>query len=109
MKILTLNCGSSSVKYSLWEMLGPVPLCQGIIERVAMEGSLISHRTTRINIQKLEVDCPDHDAAINLIFEYLLDSEAGIVDDLSEIDAVAHRVVHGGEKYTHSVQIDDDV
>lgn len=109
MKILTLNCGSSSVKYSLWEMPGAVPLCQGIIERVTMEGGLISHRTPSINIQKLAVDCPDHGAAINLIFEYLLDPALGAVDDFSEIDAVAHRVVHGGEKYTHSVKIDDDV
>ncbi len=109
MKILTLNCGSSSVKYSLWEMPGAVPLCQGIVERVAMGNSSITHKAIRKSPIKQSHDCPDHEAAINLIFKYLTDAELGVIGDLSEIDVAAHRVVHGGEKYTHSVILDNDV
>ena len=109
MKILTLNCGSSSVKYSLWEMPGAVPLCQGIVERVAMENSSITHKTAQNSSVKQERECPDHEAAINLIFKFITDAELGVIQNLSEIGAVAHRVVHGGEKYTHSVLLDEDV
>ena len=109
MKILTLNCGSSSVKYSLWEMPGAIPLCQGIVERVAMGSSSITHQAARESPIKQSHDCPDHAAAINLIFKYLTDAELGLIGDLSEIDVAAHRVVHGGEKYTHSVRLDEDV
>ncbi len=109
MKILTLNCGSSSVKYSLWEMPGAVPLCQGIVERVAMGNSSITHNAARKSSVKQERDCPDHEAAINLIFKFVTDAELGVIQNLSEIGAVAHRVVHGGEKYTHSVLLDEDV
>ena len=109
MKILTLNCGSSSVKYSLWEMPGAVPLCQGIVERVAMGNSSITHNAGRKSSVKQERDCPDDEAAINLIFKYITDTELGVIQNLSEIGAVAHRVVHGGEKYTHSVLLDEDV
>jgi acetate kinase len=109
MKILTINCGSSSVKYSLWEIPNAVPLCQGIVERVAIGDSSISHMTAqRISVKK-SIECPDHETAINLIFDFLTDSKLGVLGDLSEIEAVAHRVVHGGEKYTHSVTIDQDV
>ena len=109
MKILTLNCGSSSVKYSLWEMPGAVPLSQGIVERVAMGESSITHKAAnRKNLQQ-NIECPDHKAAINFIFKFLTDTELGVIADLSEIKVVAHRVVHGGEKYTHSVFLDQDV
>jgi len=109
MKILTLNCGSSSVKYSLWDMPGAVPLCQGIVERVAMGNSSITHKAARKSSVKQERDCPEHEAAINLIFKFITDAELGVIHNLSEIGAVAHRVVHGGEKYTHSVLLDEDV
>jgi acetate kinase len=109
MKILTLNCGSSSVKYSIWEMPGATPLCQGIVERVAMGGSIITHKVANRDSLLHKHDCPDHEAAINLIFNYLTDANHGVIRDLSEIETVAHRVVHGGEKYTHSVLLDEDV
>jgi acetate kinase len=109
MKILTLNCGSSSVKYSVWEMPGASPLCQGIVERVTISNSTITHKVTRSSRFKQNHDCPDHETAINLIFDFLTDGEHGVIHDLSEIGTVAHRVVHGGEKYTHSVLLDDDV
>lgn len=109
MKILTLNCGSSSVKYSLWEMPGAVPLSQGIVERVAMGESSITHKAANRKKLQQNIECPDHKAAINFIFKFLTDTELGVIADLSEINVVAHRVVHGGERYTHSVIIDQDV
>lgn len=109
MKILTLNCGSSSVKYSLWEMPGARPLCQGIVERVGIGDSTITHKVLTGASMNHEADCPNHQAAINLIFAFITNPDHGVIGDLSDIEAVAHRVVHGGEKYTHSVIIDDDV
>lgn len=109
MKVFTINCGSSSVKYSIWEMPGAKPLCQGIVERVTIGRSFIRHKISGHPEIRLDNNCPSHKIAINLIFEYITDPNYGIIDNFSEIDAVAHRVVHGGEKYTHSVLIDDDV
>jgi len=109
MKVLTINCGSSSIKYSVWEMPGAQPLCMGIVERVTIGGSFIRHKVAGSEEIKVEHDCPNHNEAIDLIFRFLLDPERGVISDLTEIGAVAHRVVHGGEKYTHSVLLDDDV
>ncbi len=109
MKIITLNCGSSSVKYSAWEMPGAEPLCQGIVERVTIGGSTITHKVSGLDEMKVAHECPTHAEAISLIFSFLTDANHGVVRSLAEVDAVAHRVVHGGERYTHSVLIDDDV
>jgi acetate kinase len=109
MKILTLNCGSSSVKYGLWEMPGALPLCQGIVERVTIGSSTITHKVRGMSEMRVEHDCPTHDEAIELIFDFLTHSDHGVIEDLETIGAVAHRVVHGGETYTRSVRIDDDV
>jgi acetate kinase len=109
MKILTLNCGSSSVKYSLWKMPGAIPLCQGIVERVTVGGSFIRHKVAGADEYKKMHECPTHEDAITLIFEFIIDDTYGVLSDLSEVGVMAHRVVHGGEKYTHSVLIDDDV
>lgn len=109
MKVLTLNCGSSSVKYSLWDMPGALPLCQGIVERVIVGGSFIRHKVAGSDEIKKMHECPTQDDAIHLIFSFLTDTVHGVVADLSEVGAMAHRVVHGGEKYTHSVLINADV
>jgi acetate kinase len=109
MKILTLNCGSSSVKYGVWEMPGAEPLCQGIVERVTLGGSKITHFVLGSGKTQVEHDCPTHNEAIQLIFQFISHAEHGVIRDVSELGAVAHRVVHGGEKYTSSVLIDDDV
>jgi len=109
MKVLTLNCGSSSVKYSAWEMPGSTPLCQGIVERVTLGSSAIAHRAVGGRAFEADHGCPTHEDAIRLIFETITSPDLGVVDDLSAIGAVAHRVVHGGERYTDSVLIDDDV
>jgi acetate kinase len=109
MKILTLNCGSSSVKYGLWEMPGEQPLAQGLIERVGLADGILGHNVTGRDPVRIDRDFPTHGEAIAAVFEFLTHEEHGVIDDVAEIDAVAHRVVHGGEQYTHSVLIDDDV
>jgi acetate kinase len=109
MKIMCLNCGSSSVKYSLWDMPSATPLCQGIVERVTVGASTVRHKVAGAPEIRFDHDCPQHDIAIRLIFDLLTHPQHGGLSDLSELDAIAHRVVHGGEKYTYSVLIDADV
>jgi acetate kinase len=109
MKILSLNCGSSSVKYSLFDWEKKLPMASGIIERVGMEGSFISHESPGRDKFKKEQTCSNHDEAIKLILETLVDKEHGVIDDLSSIAAVGHRVVHGGEDFVKSVIIDNKV
>jgi len=109
MKIMTLNCGSSSVKYSLWEMPGSRPLCQGIVERVGLGSGSIRHQVAAAGETSIDHGCATHDDAVQLVFETITDPQRGVVRNLSEIVAVAHRVVHGGERYTSSVLIDGEV
>jgi acetate kinase len=109
MIIMTLNCGSSSVKYGLWDMPGAKILSTGIVERVVIGGSFIRHQVTGKELLIQQHECPSHDNAIKLIIELLTCPEHGIINDISEIKAVGHRVVHGGERYNRSVLIDDDV
>ncbi len=108
MKILVLNSGSSSVKYQFIDMEGEKVLCQGIAERIGIEGSRIVHK---INGEKnvVEVALPNHDVAIQKVLDILQDEKLGVIKDLKEIGAVGHRVVHGGEKFASSVLIDDEV
>ena len=108
MDILTLNCGSSSLKYQLYRWEEREVLAQGIVERVTVGGSFISHYAKRIAKKvKIEHDCPNHKEAIELIVTTLLDPEVGAISSLSDITAVGHRVVHGGDKFAKSVIIDD--
>jgi acetate kinase len=108
MDILTLNCGSSSLKYQLYRWEDQDVLASGIVERVTIGGSFINHYSRRSGRKtKREHDCPHHRDAIELIVKTLLDPEIGAISDLSEIKAVGHRVVHGGEKFAKSVIIDD--
>lgn len=108
MKILVVNCGSSSVKYQFIDMQGEKVLCKGLAERVGIEGSRLVHR---VNADKHVIEKPmkDHEEALKLILEVLLDPEIGVIKDLSEISAVGHRVVHGAERFASSVLIDDEV
>jgi acetate kinase len=108
-KILTINCGSSSVKYSAWEMPGSTPLCQGIVERVGLGSGTFTHRSAGSGVIHGDHDCPTHEDAIRLVFDAITRPSVGVVQDLSEVGTVAHRVVHGGERYTGSVLIDDHV
>ena len=109
MKILVINCGSSSLKYQVLDMNGEILLAKGLVERIGMEGSVITHE--KIGMDKVVNETPmeSHKEAIALVLEAVAHPEHGVVKDMSEIGAVGHRVVHAGEKYAHSVLIDDDV
>jgi len=109
MKILALNCGSSSVKYQLFNWDERCVIAKGMVERVTIGNSFISHEVPGKKTYKEEYECPDHRTAINLIISTLMHPEHGVVKSMDEISAVGHRVVHGGEKFTRSVAIDKDV
>ena len=107
-KILVINCGSSSLKYEVWGMPQRTSLGRGLVERIGELKGRISQKTPSCEYVK-DVQVPHHKAAMELVREALTDPEKGILGDLSEIDGVGHRVVHGGEQYASSVVIDDDV
>lgn len=109
MEILALNCGSSSVKYQLFNWDERCVIAKGMVERVTIGDSFISHEVPGKKTYKEEYECPDHRTAINLIISTLMHPEHGVVKSMDEISAVGHRVVHGGEKFTRSVAIDKDV
>ncbi len=109
MDILTLNCGSSSVKYQLYRWEEKRILAKGLVERVTIGGSFIVHEVMGNNKVKIERECPTHKEAIALIMETLINPEYGVIKDISQINAVGHRTVHGGEKFNKSVIIDDKV
>ncbi|MBS7623430.1 acetate kinase [Candidatus Bathyarchaeota archaeon] len=108
MNILTLNCGSSSVKYSLWKTPDYRKILSGIVERIGLEGSFVEHHTTRSPPVRLERPVSDHSEAISLLLE-LSEVYPAPRKHAIEIDAVAHRIVHGGEKLAHSTIIDEEV
>jgi len=108
MDILTLNCGSSSLKYQLYRWEDRDVLASGVVERVTVGGSYINHYSKKSGKKvKREHDCPHHRDAIELIIRTLLDPEVGAIADMSDIAAVGHRVVHGGDRFAKSVIIDD--
>jgi acetate kinase len=109
MKILALNCGSSSVKYQLYDWSLKKVICKGIVERICTSGGCLCHENTGNGKKLIERDCPNHSAAISLILETLTNKEFGPLKELKEISAVGHRVVHGGEKFHASVLIDENV
>jgi len=109
MKILCLNCGSSSVKYSLFDWQARTTLASGVVERVSVGGSFISHEAAGREKVTVNQDCPTHKEAIKLVLSTLTDGTNGVIDSLSGIAAVGHRVVHGGEKFVKSVIIDAKV
>ena len=108
MDILTLNCGSSSVKYQLYHWDSREVLANGIVERVTIGGSFINHYAKGKGRVKREHECPTHKEAVQLITETLLDPEIGALKDLTEIKAVGHRMVHGGEKFAKSIIINEE-
>lgn len=109
MKVLVINSGSSSIKYRLYDMTRESLLAKGLVERIGIQGSLINHYPVGKEIIRKELEISDHHKGIKLVIDYLLDSKYGVIKDISEISAVGHRVVHGGEKYSGSVLIDEDV
>ena len=109
MKVLVINCGSSSLKYQVLDMINEELICKGLVERIGMEGSVISHTKTGMDKFVLEAPMKDHKDAIGHVIDALKDEEHGVVKVMSEIGAVGHRVVHAGEKFAHSVLITDEV
>lgn len=109
MNILVINCGSSSLKYQLIDMKNEISLAQGLVERIGIEGSILTQKVNGKDKFKLKVPMKDHKDGIAHVIDSLLDSDHGVIKDVSEINAVGHRVVHGGEKYSTSVIIDDEV
>jgi acetate kinase len=107
--ILTLNCGSSSLKYQLYDWTEQETLATGLVERIALEGSKIEHHTLGKEEVEIEKFCPSHKEAIALLLEALVHPEHGAISQIDEIKAVGHRVVHGGEKYKTSTVIDEAV
>lgn len=109
MKILALNCGSSSVKYQLFDWEKKSVVAKGIVERVGIGDSFIVHEAPGRETYRDEYECHDHNTAINLVLNTLVSKERGVIENLNEISAVGHRVVHGGEKFKSSVLINDEV
>lgn len=109
MIVLSLNSGSSSLKYQLFDYAKSLTMSSGIVERVGIDGSFI--KFSRFGGENIQIDhlCPDHKEAMKLILGALVDKEHGVIADLADIAAVGHRVVHGGEKFTKSVLINEEV
>ncbi|MBN2376365.1 MAG: acetate kinase [Sedimentisphaerales bacterium] len=108
MKVLVVNCGSSSIKYQLYQMPEATVLAKGIVERIGEENSKLSQDFDS-KTHTVEIAIADHEQGMALILETLVSNEAGVIADINEISAVGHRVVHGGEEFTGSVVIDDKV
>ena len=105
--ILTLNCGSSSAKYQVYDWEDKDILAVGVVEKVTLGGSFITHKVKGKDEIVFNHDCPTHLEAVDLIIKTLTDTEKGCITDMSVIKAVGHRVVHGGDKFTKSVIVDD--
>ena len=110
MKVLVLNCGSSSIKYQLLDMSNNEEvLAKGLLERVGMENSVLKHEAKGKEDYKLVEDIPNHEIGVNLILKTLMDPQYGVIKSEHEIKAVGHRVVHGGEKFSGSVLITQEI
>lgn len=109
MNILVMNCGSSSLKYQLIDSESEKVLAKGLCERIGIDGSGITHQPAGGNKVTMEVAMPDHTVAVQLVIDKLTDKEAGVIGSLAEIDAVGHRIVHGGEKFASSVILTEEV
>lgn len=109
MKILVLNCGSSSIKYALYNMDDKSVMTSGGAERVGLDGAFVKVKLPNGEKKTVMHDIPEHTEGVKFIFSLLTDPEIGVIKDLSEIDAVGHRMVHGGEKFNKSVVLTDEV
>lgn len=109
MVILTLNCGSSSAKYQVYDWDTKDVLASGVVERVTQEGGSITHNAKGKPEYKMNHECPNHTIAVELIIRTLTDPEVGVIKDMSVIKAVGHRVLHGGNKFTKSVIVTPEI
>lgn len=109
MKILVLNCGSSSIKYALYNMDDNSVMTSGGAERVGLDGAFVKVKLANGEKKQIMHDIPEHTEGVKFIFSLLTDPEIGVIKSLDEIDAVGHRMVHGGEKFAESVLITPEV
>ena len=109
MNILVINCGSSSLKYQLIDMDNESLIAKGLCERIGINGSVLTHTPIGRDKFILEKPMPTHKEAIEAVMEALVDPGHGVIKSTDEISAIGHRVLHGGEKYTQSIVVDDDV
>lgn len=109
MKIFVVNCGSSSIKYQLIDMKDESVIAKGLVERIGIEGSVLTHTPAGKDKVRLESAIPDHVDGIKKVLAALVDPNHGVIKSMDEIDAVGHRVVHGGEIFNESVVITDEV
>jgi acetate kinase len=109
MKVLVVNCGSSSIKYQVVDMTDESVLAVGLVDRVGIPGTTLEHKPEGKDKVLIKKDLPDHTAGMKLVLEVLINEEYGILKSMDEIGAVGHRVVHGGEEFAASVVIDDRV
>ena len=109
MKVLVINCGNSSLKYQVLDMTNEALLCKGLVERIGMEGSVITHEKIGMDKVKNVVPMNDHKDAIEQVLAAVQNAEHGVVKSMDEIGAVGHRVVHAGEKFACSVKITEEV
>lgn len=109
MNILVINCGSSSLKYQLIDSESEKVLAKGLCERIGIDGSAITHQPAGGEKRTDKVDMPGHTVAVKLVIDKLTDKEVGVISSLEEIDAVGHRIVHGGERFASSVVITEEV
>ena len=108
MIVLVVNCGSSSLKYQLVNMDNEEVMAKGLVEKIGLTDSQLTHKW---NGQKKEIkqSIPDHQVAVKLVLDILTDAECGVIKSMDAIDAVGHRVVHGGEEFAASTLITDEV
>ena len=109
MIVFVVNCGSSSLKYQLIDMTKESVMAKGLIERIGMDGSVLKHTPGSEEAVEINTEIPDHKVAIQLVIDALTDENHGVIKKMSEINAVGHRVVHGGERFTDSMLINSDV
>ncbi len=109
MKILVINCGSSSLKYQLIDSRTEQAVATGLCERIGIDGRFTYKPADGTVIKEKDMAMPDHATAVQIVLDALVDGENGVIDSLQDIDAIGHRVVHGGERFAKSVIIDDTV
>jgi len=112
MNIFVVNSGSSSIKYQLFKMPSVNPICSGLVERIGLINSIITHKTfidDRENVYRKTLDLPNHESGLQEVGSLLADKEIGVIQDPQEIQVVGHRVVHGGESFGETTEVTDEV
>jgi acetate kinase len=109
LKVLVINCGSSSLKYQLFNMKNKSVMAKGLVERIGLEVGMLKHQPADKDKVEISENIPNHRVAVKMMLDALLDKDHGVIKDVSEIGAVGHRVVHGAEKFSGSVKITDEV